>query len=333
MAKIVFASRFGGQQQATLEQEFPGATFVSAPDLESQLRELPDADAVISWPQREALPVAQRLRWVHCTSAGIERIRQIPELIEMDAVTLTNGRGAHAATIADHTFAFILAFTRNVRDIMEDQRAHRWERAARSQGARELSGSTLGILGLGKIGSEIARRAAGFGLQLRALDVNPAAEAPGVSEVWPLERLHEFLPMVDYLAIAIPITAETRHLIGARELALMRPDAYLCVMSRGGIVDQDALARGPQGGAPGGGRAGRHRAGAPPRAAPPVGPPQRDHLPPLLRGLPADQRAGAGDPAPEPDPFPGRGAPDQPVRQAGRLLTLPAPRSGARRGA
>ena len=186
--------------------------------------------------------MAQRLRWVHCTSAGIERIRQLPELIEMDAVTLTNGRGAHAATIADHTFAFILAFTRNLRDIMEDQRAHRWERAARSQGARELSGSTLGILGLGKIGSEIARRAPGFGLQLRALDVNPAAEAPGVSEVWPLERLHEFLPTVDYLAIAIPITAETRHLIGARELALMRPDAYLCVMSRGGIVDQDALA-------------------------------------------------------------------------------------------
>ena len=233
MAKIVFASRIGGEQQATLEREFPGATFVSAPDLESQLRELPDADAVISWPQREALPVAQRLRWVHCTSAGIERIRQLPELVEMDAVTLTNGRGAHAATIADHTFAFILAFTRNLRDIMEDQRAHRWERAARSQGARELSGSTLGILGLGKIGSEIARRATGFGLQLRAVDVNPAAEAPGVSEVWPLERLHEFLPTVDYLAIAIPITAETRHLIGARELALMRPDAYLCVMSRG----------------------------------------------------------------------------------------------------
>jgi phosphoglycerate dehydrogenase-like enzyme len=242
MAKIVFASRFGGQQQDTLEREFPGTTFVSAPDLESQLRELPYADAVISWPQREALLVAQRLRWVHCTSAGIERIRQLPELIEMDAVTLTNGRGAHAATIADHTFAFILAFTRNLRDIMEDQRAHRWERAARSQGARELSGSTLGILGLGKIGSQIARRAPGFGLQLRALDVNPAAEAPGVSEVWPLERLHEFLPTVDYLAIAIPITAETRHLIGARELALMRPDAYLCVMSRGGIVDQEALA-------------------------------------------------------------------------------------------
>jgi phosphoglycerate dehydrogenase-like enzyme len=242
MPKIVFASRMGGEQQATLEREFPGATFVSAPDLETQLRELPDADAVISWPQREALPVAQRLRWVHCTSAGIERIRQLPELVEMDAVTLTNGRGAHAATIADHTFAFILAFTRNLRDIMEDQRAHRWERAARSQGARELSGSTLGILGLGRIGSEIARRATGFGLRLRAVDVNPAAEAPGVSEVWPLERLPDFLPTVDYLAIAIPITAETRHLIGARELALMRPDAYLCVMSRGGIVDQDALA-------------------------------------------------------------------------------------------
>ena len=186
--------------------------------------------------------MAQRLRWVHCTSAGIERIRQLPELIEMDAVTLTNGRGAHAATIADHTFAFILAFTRNLRDIMEDQRAHRWERPARSQGARELSGSTMGILGLGKIGSEIARRATGFGLQLRAVDVNPAADRPrrlrGVAPGAPARvPAHGRLPGHRH-----PHHRRDAPLIGARELALMRPDAYLCVMSRGGIVDQDALA-------------------------------------------------------------------------------------------
>lgn len=242
MTKIVFAMQAGEQQLTALRESFPDVTFAVAPDEESQLRELPDADAIISWPRREALSAAGKLKWVHCTSAGIERIQSVPELIEMDQVTLTNARGAHAATIADHCFAFILAFTRNVPALVEDQKARRWDRPGRSKGTRELSGSTLGIVGLGRIGSEIARRAAGFGLQIKAVDVNTAADAPGVQEVWPLSRLDDLLRVVDYLAIAIPITPQTRGLVGARELALMKPDAYLCVMSRGGIVDQDALA-------------------------------------------------------------------------------------------
>jgi phosphoglycerate dehydrogenase-like enzyme len=241
MSKIVFASRVDEAQLATLRAAFPAVTFAVAPDLESQLRELPDADAVISWPAREALPVAKRLRWVHCTSAGIERIRQLPELMEMDEVVLTNGRGAHAPTIADHTFAFILAFTRHLPAILEDKAARRWDRPGRSQAARELGGSVLGILGLGKIGSEIAKRGVGFGMEILAVDASPQAQAPGVAEVWPLTRLDDLLRRSDYLAVAVPITAETRGLIGARELDLMKPDAYLCVMSRGGIVDQDAL--------------------------------------------------------------------------------------------
>lgn len=242
MPKIVFATRVGEQHLNALRSEYPGATFVAAADTEAQLRELPDADAVISWPLQEALPAARRLRWVHCTSAGIERIRQVPALLEMDDVTLTNGRGAHAATIADHTFAFMLAFTRHLPALMEDKKAKRWDRAARSQGARELSGAVLGILGLGKIGSEIAKRGVAFGMDIRAVDVNPKLQAPGVSETWPLSRLDDLLRVTDYLAIALPITPETRGLIGPRELDLMKPESYLFVMSRGGIVDQDALA-------------------------------------------------------------------------------------------
>ena len=242
--KIVFAGN-GGQQVDALKQEFPGATFTAAPDLESQLRELTDADAIISWPQREALQAlngAPRLKWVHCTSAGIERIKSVPELAEMDHVTLTNARGAHAATIADHCFAFMLAFTRDIPTLIEDKKAKRWDRPGRSRNVSELSGSVLGIIGLGKIGSEIAKRGLGFGMEIRGVDVNLAAECPGVSEVLPLERLDELLKETDFLAVAIPITDQTRGLIGKRELALMKPDAYLFVMSRGGIVDQDALA-------------------------------------------------------------------------------------------
>jgi phosphoglycerate dehydrogenase-like enzyme len=242
VAKIVLAGRPTEQQLRALGQEFPAATFVAAPDVEAQVRELPDADAIVSWPAREALPLARRLRWVHCTSAGIERIRFVPELIEMEQVTLTNARGAHAAAIADHCFAFMLALTRNLPALLEDKRARRWDRAARSRGVRELSGGVLGVLGAGKIGSEIARRGLGFGMEIRAVDINPAAECPGAAEVWAPDRLDDLLRVADYLAIALPITPLTRGWLGRRELELMRPEAYLFVLSRGGIVDQDALA-------------------------------------------------------------------------------------------
>lgn len=232
----------GERQVDALRKEFPGVTFAVASSLEEQLRELPDADGVISWPHREALPVAKKLRWVHATSAGIERIQSVPELATMDHVTLTNARGAHAATIADHCFAFMLAFTRDIPTLIEDKKAKVWDRPARSRNVRELSGSVLGILGLGRIGSEIARRGMGFGMAIRAVDVSPQAACPGVEDVWPLARLDDLLRVTDYLAVAIPITPQTRGLIGRRELALMKPDAYLFIMSRGGIVDQDALA-------------------------------------------------------------------------------------------
>jgi phosphoglycerate dehydrogenase-like enzyme len=243
MTKIVLLGGGGGEAQLdALRKEFPNATFTAASDLESQMRELPDADAVISWPHPEALAVTEKLRWVHCTSAGIERIKSVPELIEMDEVTLTNGRGAHAGTIADHCFAFILTLSRDIPTLLADKAAHRWDRPARSRGVKELSGSVFGIVGLGKIGSEIATRAVGFGVTIMAVDVFTDISVPGVSEVLPLERLDDLLREVDYLAISIPITDRTRGLIGKRELALMKPDASIYIMSRGGIVDQDALA-------------------------------------------------------------------------------------------
>jgi phosphoglycerate dehydrogenase-like enzyme len=242
MPKIVFAADPGENRLAALAAEFPSVSFVVARDVEDQMRELPSADAVVSWPRREALPVAKQLRWVHCTSAGIERISAVPELIDLDEVTLTNARGAHGPCIADSCFAFILALTRNIPILVEHRKEKLWSRDA-ARGARELSGSVLGILGLGKIGSEIARRGVGFGMEIRAIDINPRAEGPGVAEVWPPDRLDDLLRVSDFLAVALPITAATRDLIGARELGLMKPDASVYVMSRGGIVDQDALAK------------------------------------------------------------------------------------------
>lgn len=242
MTKIVYASRFNPNHLDVLRQRFPEVNFVAATDVESQVRELADADGIISWPTPEGLAATKRLRWVHLPFAGIEGIRNLPQLLDMDGVVITNSRGAHAASIADHLFAFILSLTRNVPLLLEHKKTRTWDRVAAGRGARELSGSTLGIIGLGKIGTEIAKRGLGFDMHIRAVDLNTKAQCPGVDQVWPPERLHEFLPLVDYLAISIPITPQTEGMIGARELALMKPDAMVFVMSRGGIVDQDALA-------------------------------------------------------------------------------------------
>ncbi len=242
MTKLVLTNNPGDDHLQGLRDTFPAVTFVVAPDTATQRRELPDADGIVGWPQREALSAARQLRWVHVLSAGIEGIARAPELIEMDGVILTNSRGAHAPAIADHCFAFVLALARSIPTILEDQRAKRWERVARAAEMRTLHGSVMGLLGLGNIGSEIAGRALGFGMELRGVDANPAARCPGVAEVWGLERLDDLLRVADIVAVALPITAQTRGMIGARELALMKPSTYLCVMSRGGIVDQEALA-------------------------------------------------------------------------------------------
>jgi phosphoglycerate dehydrogenase-like enzyme len=241
VTKLVFTRLPFAWQLTELQQEFPQTVLALAEDLEGQLRELPDADAVVGWPLRDALPVAKKLRWVHVPFAGIEGINNVPELIEMDEVTVTNSRGAHAATIAEHCFAFILAFTRNIPALLEDKRAHRWDIQARSQGVRGLSGKVMGVLGLGNIGRAIARRALGFDMEVRSVDLDTNQQVPGIEQVWGLDHLDDLLRLSDYLAIAVPITNVTRGLIGDRELRLMKPDAYLCVMSRGGIVDLDAL--------------------------------------------------------------------------------------------
>jgi len=223
-----------------LRASAPEVAFVPVSSANEQLSEIVDADATYGWPSREALSLAQRLRWVHVGGAGIEHIRTLPELIESDVV-LTNGRGTMARSVADHAFALILSFTRRLREIAEDQRAHRWTRDLRLAQMRELTGSTLGILGLGQIGSYVAQRGAGFEMRVMAVDARPPAHHPYVGDVWGLDRLDELLASADYVVVTIPFTPESRRLLDRRRLQLMQHGAYLVVVSRGGIVDEGAL--------------------------------------------------------------------------------------------
>jgi phosphoglycerate dehydrogenase-like enzyme len=250
--KLLLPGGFADEQLAALQEVVPGATFVRVRSGEEQLAEIVDADAIYGWPRREALPLARRLRWIHVGGAGIEHIRTLPELVESDVV-LTNGRGTMALSVADHAFGLILSFTRRLRDLDADQRARRWQRDLRIDQMRELTGAVLGVIGLGQIGSAVARRGAGFEMRVVAVDVGGPPPGPFVDALWGLDRLDDLLALADYLVVCLPYTPETHHLIDRRRLALMKPAAHLFVVSRGGIVDEaalvDALERGALAGA------------------------------------------------------------------------------------
>ena len=238
--KVVVASLFGGGFEESLIQEFPELDFVFAASEEDQASEIKDADVFMGSPSRSVFLASDRLRWLHCPGTGIDKLTSIPEIVNSDVV-LTNARGSHAAPMADHVMSMCLAFAHRTNEMMADQRAHVWDTRKYDRFFIEMEGSTMGIVALGDIGSAAARRAAGFGMRVYAVDKRPFDAPPGVEEVWGLDRLDDLLRMSDWLVVTAPYTEDSKGMIDARGLGLMKPTSHLIVISRGGVVDEDAL--------------------------------------------------------------------------------------------
>ena len=199
-----------------------------------------DADIFFGNPSKDLLTYAPQLKWIQASSAGVEFVANIPELVASDVI-LTNTRGAHGPSIGEHTFALLLTMTRQIPESLEQQGRKHWERGRLYKTAREIGGLTMGIVGFGALGRGIAKRALGFDMNLLAVDVQAMSGDPFLDEVWPVSRLDDLIEQSDVVVVATPLTAETRHLIDAGRLAKMKRDAYLVVVSRGGIVVEDAL--------------------------------------------------------------------------------------------
>jgi phosphoglycerate dehydrogenase-like enzyme len=238
--KIVVAGLLGDGFEESLREEFPGVEFAFVESEEDQAREIKDADVYMGMPSREVFIAADHLRWLHCPGTGIDKYTEVPELVDSDVV-LTNARGPHTAPMADHVMAFCLAFAHKTHKMLFDQQARVWD-AGKYHGEQvEMEGATMGILALGGIGQAIARRANGFGMDVYAVDMKPFPPPAGVKEVWGLDRLDDLLAMSDWFVVTAPYTPDSKGMIGARELGLMKSSAHLIVISRGGIVDEDAL--------------------------------------------------------------------------------------------
>lgn len=239
--KVVITHRIGPGFVGDLRESFPEVEFRTAYTQEEQLREVPDAEVQFGLITEEVLEAARKLRWFHFVGIGFDHIlTNAPGLVESDVV-MTNARETHVIAMADHAMAMILAFAHRVPDLLEDQRARNWNTNKYFGAMTELAGTTLGTLAMGDIGKGVAQRAAGFDMEVYGVDVVPMEPPPGVREVWGVERLDEMLAISDWFVVTAPLVDSTRGLIDAGRLAHMKRGAHLIVVSRGGIVDEDAL--------------------------------------------------------------------------------------------
>jgi phosphoglycerate dehydrogenase-like enzyme len=190
------------------------------------------------------------LRWAHSGAAGV-RASLTPDMLERD-ILFTNSAGIHGPAVAETVVAYLLYFARGLDHAVESQRRRRWDPdtlGGADSPVRELGRSTVGVVGLGGIGREVARRVLALGARVVATRRRPAegpglGAAAGAGDVELLageDALRRLLEVSDYVVLTLPETPRTRGLVGAEELGWMRSDAVLVNVSRGGLLDESAL--------------------------------------------------------------------------------------------
>ena len=172
---------------------------------------------------RSMFPCASHVRWVHSTSAGVENVL-FPLLIESPA-PLTNGKGVFKDSLAEFTIAAILFFAKGFRQLVDSQKAGKWEQFD----IEMIRGQTLGIVGHGEIGRETARLAQALGMKIITIHRQN------------VQQLHEILSDSDFVLVSTPLTPETRGMIGVAELKAMKPSAVIINVGRGPVIVEFAL--------------------------------------------------------------------------------------------
>jgi phosphoglycerate dehydrogenase-like enzyme len=201
------------------------------------------AEIILNWSGslpllREVFLMCRRLRWIHSRSAGLEQTL-FPELIASD-VLLTNGSGVFSPSLGEFALAAILYFAKDFRRMIRNQMTGQWEPFDITM----ISGRTLGIVGYGSIGRAIAARARALDMNVLALRRRVSSQTsqdPLVEQVYPSEQRLQMLSRCDYVAVTLPLTEQTRGLIGEAEFAAMKNDAVIINVGRGPVIDEAAM--------------------------------------------------------------------------------------------
>ena len=228
---------------ATLQARFPHLDFVHATTDETRAQGLADCDIAYTWIlDKTELERAPRLRWLHTSAVAVETLC-LQELFAR-GVTVSNTRGVQAVPIAEHVMAVVLAFAKHLPAVLEHQRHGHW---AQNEfiGLHLpwlLRGRTLGLIGVGTIGAEIAARAKAFGMRVLAVRRRTGQDAiKNVDDTFGPDQLGEMLSHCHVLVVAAPLTPYTSGMLGAREFRQLPRGALVVNVGRAKIVDTDAL--------------------------------------------------------------------------------------------
>ena len=216
-----------------------GAEQVVVSSPRDAVRDVADADVVLGHVSKEMFAAARNLRWVHAISSGVDSF--LYDEFKRSDVVLTSEKGLVGEHLADHAFGLLLMLTRQLATALRfgpDGWNHRPEMRIREI---ELTGAMMGIFGFGGTGRAVARRAAGFGMDVQAVDRDPVAPSPEVDEVLGPDHFNALLETSDVVAVCCPLTPETRGKFNAAAFARMRPTAYLVNVTRGEIMVEDDL--------------------------------------------------------------------------------------------
>jgi len=203
-----------------------------------------EAEVILGRASRDAILAAKKLKWVQTWEAGVDAL---PRELMTHPCVLTNMQRVFAPVIAESFFGLLLSLTRGLaQSSIPKFREKLWKRD--DTPLEDIHGKTLGIVGLGGIGTEVARRAYyGFNMKVLAVDPKPLPRPEFVAELREAEWVHEMVPQVDVLLGAAPLTDLTRKMFNEALFRRMKPTAYFINVSRGGLVDQEALVKALQG--------------------------------------------------------------------------------------
>lgn len=209
-------------------------------DNERLLQEADGCTAAVAQNNRplpsEFYAKAKDLKWVHCLMSGVDKMR----VLGSEKVILTSTKGTHGVPLSEHVLAMMLCAARRLHLARDNQHGKCWTRPS---GIAELRGATVGIVGLGCIGTEVARLLGAVGMNVIATaSSRPSPERMAmISEYYSKERFDDFLAVCDYIVLSVPLTSETRHMFAREQFKRMKPNAWIVNVARGDIIREPDL--------------------------------------------------------------------------------------------
>ena len=226
-----------------LRRDFPQLYVEHLSNYDHVIEEIADADIAISWSLRgEQIKAAKQLRWIHSTAAAVHQL-MTPELRATDIV-VTNARDVHGPVVAEHAIALTFALAKRLPQAVRYQKRKHWAQHDlwnERPRPRELTGSTMTIVGLGAIGTPLARLSKSLGMRVIGVREHAERGSEIADAIYGFEKLDDALSAADFIVLAVPVTPKTRHLMNAERLARLKPGAYLINVGRGVLIDEAVL--------------------------------------------------------------------------------------------